>query len=254
MHSVYNTASTLTTQIEALGLKPGVTLMVHAAFSRVGWTEGGAESAVQALLNALGPDGTLVMPAASPQLSPADAELLLPPGPGQLFDPRNTPTTMGALAECFRTWPGTLRSNHPLESVCAKGPNAREIVSEHAFVFCEGRGTPFEKLYTLGAFTLLLGVGFNRCTSLHYAEFLSTRRRTTQNHLPIVTNGESRWLKVQDMAADKSTHFPLVGERFASAGAVRKGKIGRADSLLFSTPQLVDFAKTYFDEYLDPTV
>ncbi|XWN33608.1 MAG: AAC(3) family N-acetyltransferase [Devosia sp.] len=228
-----------------------MTLMVHAAFSKVGWTVGGARTAIHALLDVLGPEGTLVMPAASPQLSPSDPTALNRiPETG--FVKHATPTTMGALAECFRTWPGTVRSDHPLESVCANGPNADVIVSEHAHLFCEGRGTPFEKLYLLGAHTLLLGVGFNRCTSLHFAESLSARRREVTNHLPMMENGELRWLEVQDMAADNSTHFPIVGERFAATRAVRSGTVGGADSLLFSTRDLVHFATPYFEEVLDP--
>ena len=231
-----------------------MTLMVHASFRKVGWTEGGTRSAVQALFETLGQDGTLVMPAGSPQLSPSKEERERPPTLDQVFDRLTTPTTMGALAECFRTWPGTLRSDHPLESVCANGPKAREIVAEHSRVFCEGYKTPFEKLYTLDAHTLLLGVGFNRCTSLHFAEFMSSRRRVGINYLPILENGQPSWLRVQDMAADNSTHFPTVGDRFVSTGAVQTGEIGQANSLLFSTRELVEFATPYFDEHLDPTV
>lgn len=245
-----NTVTTLTAQLSELGVKPGMTLMVHASFSKVGWTEGGPNSAIQALFETLASNGTLVMPAASPQLSAS--ELGQHPRPDQMFDRQSTPTTMGALAECFRAWPGTLRSDHPFESVCANGPKAADIVAKHARVFCEGRGTPFEKLYDLGAYTLLLGVGFNRCTALHFAESLSTRRRTRTNRLPIMEDGAPRWLEVQDMAADNSTHFPIVGERFIATGDVRRGKIGQADSLLFSTRDLVDFATPYFDEFLDP--
>lgn len=254
MNDTPNTISTLTSQLKELGVKSGMILMVHASFSQVGWTEGGARSAVQALFDTLGPDGTLVMPAASTQLSPTDTEVMVPPSSDQMFDIQTTPTTMGALAECFRTWPETVRSDHPLESVCANGPCAKDITAEHARVFCEGLGTPFEKLYILDAFTLLLGVGFNRCTSLHFAEFLSARRRVGESHLPIQEDDGPRWLKVQDMAADNSTHFPSVGEHFLSTGAVQTGKVGQADCLLFSTRKLVDFATPYFDEHLDPKV
>ena len=73
---------------------------------------------------------------------------------------------MGAIPEAFRSHPGTLRSSHPLVSVCANGRHAQAITAQHALEFCEGAGTPFEKLYELDGWTLLLGVGFNRCTSL----------------------------------------------------------------------------------------
>lgn len=96
-----------------------------------------------------------------------------------VFDPATTPTTMGAIPETFRTWPGTLRSVHPLESVCAQGPRAAEITREHPLAFSEGPGSPFAKLYDLDGRILLLGVGFNRCTALHFAESLVAKRRTT---------------------------------------------------------------------------
>ena len=237
-----NTSASLTNDFVALGLRPAITVMVHSSLGRVGWTDGGPIAVVKALLNVLGPSGTLVMPAESPQL--AD------PANTQLFDPRTTPTTMGAIPEAFRSYPGTLRSNHPLGSVCANGPLAREITAQHALELYEGPGTPFEKLYALDAWTLLLGVGFNRCTSLHYAESLTPNRRTMISRFPIAEDGVPVWVEKLSMATDDSTHFPIVGKQFVDDGHVRGGKVGNADALLFSTRALVDFAQGYFREVL----
>jgi hypothetical protein len=52
------------------------------------------------------------------------------------------------------------------------------------------------------------------------------------------------------MGTDNGTHFPIVGQRFADRGLVRSGKVGTADTLLFSTRALVDFAEGYFREVL----
>ena len=216
--------------------------MVHSSLGRVGWTEGGPIAVIRALLEVLGPDGTLVMPAESPQLGdPANRDV---------FDPHTTPTTMGAIPEAFRSYAGTLRSSHPLVSVCANGRLAQEITAQHALEFCEGRGTPFEKLYDLGAWTLLLGVGFNRCTSLHYAESLVPNRRTMISRFPLVENGVRVWVEKLSMGTDNGTHFPIVGQRFVDCGHVRSGKVGNADALFFSTRALVDFAEVYFREVL----
>lgn len=160
---------------------------------------------------------------------------------------------MGAIAEAFRTFPGTQRSIHPLVSVCANGRHAEEITKQHALKFCEGRGTPFEKLYDLDACTLLLGVGFNRCSSLHYAESLVPNRRTTLSRFPIVQNGERVWVEKPDMAYDNGVHFSAVGKQFTETGTVRTGRVGNADALLFSTNDLVDFAKSYFLRTLAPS-
>ena len=243
-----NSRASLAADLRALGVGAGQVLMVHAAFRSVGWTEGGPATLIRALQDVLGPGGTLVMPAASPQLGRVAGS---GSQPDEMFDPAQTPTQMGYLAETFRQWPETLRSDHPLESVCARGAKAAEIVADHATVFCEGAGTPFEKLYTLDGWTLLLGVGFNRCTSLHYAEFLSPRRRTIRHDLPLMQDGKPGWVTVSDMAADNSTHFLQVGARFVASGAVRSGRIGSAPCLLFSTRAMVACAVPYFNASLD---
>lgn len=237
-----NTAASLTADFVELGLRADMAVMVHSSLGQVGWTDGGPVTVIRALLDVLGPRGTLVMPAESPQLGD--------PANPHVFDPQTTPTTMGAIPEAFRSYPGTLRSNHPLGSVCANGHRAREITAEHALELYEGRGTPFEKLYELDAWTLLLGVGFNRCTSLHYAESLVPNRRTMNSRFPIVENGVRVWVERLSMATDDSTHFPIVGQRFVDRGQVRSGKVGGADALLFSTRALVDFAEGYFREVL----
>ena len=131
-------------------------------------------------------------------------------------------------------------------SVCANGHLADDITREHSLEFCEGRGTPFQKLYDFDSQTLLLGVGFNRCTSLHYAESLVPYRRTTIHRYPIIADGKRQWVENEDMANDDGVHFPVVGEEFVATGAVGCGRVGEADSMLFSTRKLVDFAESYF--------
>ncbi len=255
-----NTPESLRRELSGLGLHPGMTVMVHSSLGKIGWTVGGPVTVIRALLDVLGTAGTLVMPAESPQVSDPKAwnddrvdtewhdtiRAHL-----SVFDPLTTPTIMGAIPEAFRTFPGTVRSHHPLVSVCANGGLAAEITGEHALEFCEGKGTPFEKLYLLDAHTLLLGVGFNRCTSLHYSESLVPARRTTISRFPIMRGGERIWIESRDMAPDNGVHFPIVGDRFAASGAVRTGRIGQAEALLFSTRELVDFARRYFLSVLD---
>jgi aminoglycoside 3-N-acetyltransferase len=233
-----NTTASLVADFVALGLQRDAIVMMHSSLSRIGWTQGGPATVIAALLDVLGPRGTLVMPAESPQIADPTSEAV--------FDPLTTPTTMGAIPEAFRSYPRTLRSHHPLGSVCANGHLAREITGQHALELYEGPGTPFEKLYELDAWTLLLGVGFNRCTSLHYAESRTPNRRTMISRFPIVENAVRVWVEKLSMATDDSTHFPIVGKQFVAAGHVRSGKVGEADALLFSTRALVDFAEVYF--------
>ncbi len=243
----------------AIGVKPGSTLMVHSSLSSIGWVLGGAPTVVEAMLDVIGDKGTLAMPAASPYC--ADPESWDGPTISDkwldevrehlpVFKPDTTPTSMGAIAECFRTWPATLRSNHPLSSVTANGPQSKNIISEHALEFSEGNGTPFEKLNDLDSWILLIGVGFNRCTALHFAEAQVENRRVAKNRFPALRDGKKVWVEVSDMANDNSTHFPIVGGQFIKSGRALLGLIGYAESILFPMRELIDFASKYFQNEL----
>ncbi len=239
-----------------LGVEPGDVLLVHSSLSALGWVIGGAPTVVRSLIDRLGPNGTLVMPAATPLCAdPADWP---PPGIPEdchdavrehlpVFDPAVTPTTMGVIAETLRTWPGTVRSDHPLESVCARGPMAHRIVGKHSLAFCEGPGTPFEQVVNLDARVLLLGVGFNRCTLLHFAESQVANRRTEKSRYALMRDGKRVWVEVDDMAADRDRLFPQVGSAFLEAGRAVQGRVGNAEAVLFGARDLVAFATAHME-------
>ncbi len=247
--------------LRKLGFQDGGVWIVHSSLSSLGWVVGGATTVVLALQDSLGESGTLVMPAATPfcgdpasWVDPSVSEEhwerireILP-----LFDRDTTPTTLGAIPETFRTWPGTLRSGHPLESVCAAGPAAATITRPHPLAFSEGPDGPFGRLHELDAQVLLLGVGFNRCTALHYAESLVANRRVMQVRFPVEENGERTWVEVPNVADDNGRCFPTIGEDFQRAGHVRSGTLGRAQCLVFSMRALVEFATTWFESKLPP--
>ncbi|WP_090394767.1 aminoglycoside N(3)-acetyltransferase [Pseudobutyrivibrio sp. C4] len=115
--------------------------MVHTALSKIGYVCGGAQAVIEALIEVVGEDGTIMMPAQSwKNLDPEDGvHWTVPEEYWQIirdnwpaYDKRITPTnTMGAVAEAFRQWPGTLRSDHPARSVAAWGKHAEYLVNDH---------------------------------------------------------------------------------------------------------------------------
>lgn len=148
----------------ALGVRPGGVLMVHASLRALGPVEGGAATVLDALLDTVGPDGTLLMPA----LTYATVNASSP-----AFHAADTPACVGALAEFFRTRPGTLRSVHPTHSVCAVGPRAEPMLAAHEndATPC-GPGSPFRLLADSGGQLLFLGCGTRPNTMMHAVEEL----------------------------------------------------------------------------------
>src|SRR5258708_7596489 len=78
------TRSALAAQLKALGVASGDILCVHSALSALGHVIGGPRTVVEGLIDAVGVDGTLMMPAYSGDLSDP-AEWRHPPvAPGEI--------------------------------------------------------------------------------------------------------------------------------------------------------------------------
>jgi aminoglycoside 3-N-acetyltransferase len=156
------TINQIAAELRALGVRPGGLMLVHSSLRALGPVPGGAETVVQGLLEALGSDGTLLMPALS-------YARVTPEQP--LFDVRLTPSNVGALPEYFRTRPGKLRSVHPTHSVCGVGRQAAELLERHIEdrTPC-GPQSPFHLLPEYGGQILMLGCGLRPNTSIHAVE------------------------------------------------------------------------------------
>ena len=131
-----------------LGVQEGDTVIVHASLKALGYVVGASVAVVGALLDAVGNEGTIVTPSHSyghsdpstwtnPPVRPEWVDTVRKHLPA--FDSRITPTTrMGRVVETFRTWPGTLRSQHPETSFCANGKNAEFITANHSLDLLQG--------------------------------------------------------------------------------------------------------------------
>ncbi|WP_330340753.1 aminoglycoside N(3)-acetyltransferase [Streptomyces sp. NBC_00557] len=229
------TRDSLAAQLRQLGVEPGEILLVHSSLRALGWVNGGAVAVVQGLLDVLGPAGTLVVPTQSADLSDP-ALWSRPPVPPQWwdriratmppYDPLITPSRgVGVIPETVRTWPGALRSAHPHTSFAALGPHVR---------------SPLAKLEKLGARALLLGAGYDACTSFHLAEY--------RIPAPLVPVGRPApgggWQTVTEVSIS-SDRFDELGHDFERDRPVVRGKAGAADVRLFPVADAVAYAERW---------
>lgn len=256
------TRARLAADLTGLGLGPGSIVMVHTSLRSLGWVVGGEQTVLDALRDAVGVDGTIVMPAQSWQLcdpaflqdQPADwwqtIRDNLP-----VYDPDITPTrTMGVVAELFRTIPGTLRSTHPHRSIAANGPAAATITAVHDLDSPAGERSPLRALYDLGASVLLLGTTPATLTALHLAEQRATwpGRHLVRNGAALMRDGARRWVSWDELWPEDDD-FPDVVEAFtAGGGDCRAGTVGDALSQLIAVRPLVDFAADWFSAHRTP--
>lgn len=244
------TRKSLAKNLRMLGVQEGITLLVHSSLHKMGWVSGGPVAVVQALMDVVTEQGTVIMPTHSGDYSNPE-NWCNPPVPQEwmktiketmpAFDPQYTPTRkMGKIVECFRDFPGVVRSGHPQVSFAAWGKN-NSVVKDHPLDYSMGDASPLSRIYDLDGYVLLVGVSYRRNTLFHLAEYRAGVRKETTCEAPVIEKEKRVWKVFKDIEYD-DTEFETMGRDFEKKGTVVKGSIGLAESRLFSARKAVDFA------------
>jgi aminoglycoside 3-N-acetyltransferase len=253
-----NTVSSIINDLKIMGVRPEDTLLVHSSLSSIGWVCGGEQALIQALLETVTKDGTICMPAHSGVNSNPE-EWQNPPVPKEwneiiynnfpAFNKRTTPTCgLGNTPELFRSFSGTLRSNHPQVSFCANGKSSLEITKEHSLTPQFGMDSPVGKLYNLKSRVLLIGTGYESCSCFHLGEALSKKMLKKKMGAAIEVKGKRKWEWFYDYDYDNSD-FEQLGESFEKENKnIISGSIGNSICKLFSIKEAVDFSINWFEK------
>lgn len=149
--------------LRELGITPGLGLMVHTSLKSFGTVEGGPKTVIEALMAAVTPEGTLLMPSFN------HATIFQEDGAG-CFDPLTTPTTNGIVPDTFWRMPGVFRSLNPTHAFAAWGKQARRYTEFHHRTLTMGPQSPLGLLYADDGYGLLIGVGYVANTFHHVVE------------------------------------------------------------------------------------
>jgi len=240
--------------LRKLGLKRGHNVGVHSSLSRFGYVDGGADAVIDALLEVVGDEGTVVMPTYSTNLAkvertPEEVAIgvlwiyrILP------YDPKETPCSTGTIPEAFRKRKGVIRSLHHVFSLAATGPNAQEIVKAGNKDSREG----WKRLLELGGHILLLGVGLEVCSAMHLAE----ERVVFPKHI-LDKLTPPRWLVEKYPASEWEwdfgpyPDFPKLEEPCLQHDIMKTVRVGKATLRLARLRELIDFYVEYLNRNPD---
>jgi aminoglycoside 3-N-acetyltransferase len=223
---------TLRDQLLALGVEPGGVLVVHTSFSKIAPIDGGPAGLIEALLSAVGPSGTLVMPSMSD-----DDE--------HPFDPRSSPCAgMGIVADTFWRMPGVLRSDNP-HAFAALGPRAAEITAPHPLDVPHGHDSPPGRVYDLDGQVLLLGVGHDANTAIHVAENMAGMRYFRPQHVTVLQDGALSRFDYRELD-HCCQNFALLDEWLGNRQ--RRGIVGHGEARLARSRDIVDTAMRHLRE------
>ena len=241
--------------LRALGVRLGGVLLVHASLSGTGL----APAVVRdALLDVLGPEGTLVMPAFTPENSDTsehhrtltagltEAEKAVHRARMPAFDPAVTPCpAVGALADCVRTTRGAVRSAHPQTSFAAIGPRARDLLTGHDLHSHLGERSPLARLYAAKAQILLFRVGFEVCSALHLAEYRMAPPPPMRTYRCVAGSGD--WISYEDIVLDDSD-FAAIGA-LLPRGPLPEAEFAGKKATLVEMRDTVDAARRQMSGY-----
>lgn len=207
-----------------LGLESGSTVVVHSSLSSLGRVTGGAETVVDALLDAVGPDGTVGVPTFTRYDEP--------------YDPDASPSTTGAITEALRRRDDAVRSPHPTKSVAAIGPKAQSLLVDHDPANSLGPNSPLHRLLDPDGRILLLGVDHTTNSAIHVAERLTgAPYRDQVAKTETLIGGERREVAVNKVHCSRG--FEVVRPLAERAGIVSRGRIGDANARLLDGEALL---------------
>lgn len=229
---------TITKRLHELGVMPGQTLLVHSSLKSFGWVEGGADTIIDALIDAVCPNGNVMVPTltGSAELSPDN-----PP----VFNVFNSPCWTGRIPEIFRKRQEARRSLHPTHSVSCIGPDSEWLLKDHHLspTPC-GKDTPYHRLAQKDGLILLFGANFESVTLFHTVEELAGvsyhmqpepvrakiidyRGKTLHRSLYIHKYGDERCFSRMEPVIENS-------------GGLRKGKILKSTTRVIRAKILLD--------------
>ncbi|MBT3336637.1 MAG: AAC(3) family N-acetyltransferase [Anaerolineae bacterium] len=231
------THTQLVDNFRAIGVDSGDTLLVHSSYKSFGGVDGGPQTVIDALLDVLGADGTLVMPTFNFDFCK-----------GADWDVRETPSQMGFMTNLVRQDARATRVFHPIYSFA--------VIGKHAQAFgalrdksSYGANSAFAKLRELDGKIMVVGLSYNDSMTFfhHVEEMEGVDYRYLKDFTGNITDWEGNTsvdtyqMLVRDLDMGVQTMVDPMGYRLEEEGIIKSRMIGEADVKLMKANEVYDF-------------
>ncbi len=240
-----------------MGIRKGMLVYVQSSLRPFGWVVGGAQTILDALMETVTYDGTIVMPAFTKNLSdpsmykagtvPRDCweeirESALP------FNKRlSAAANMGEVTAQFMRNEAVLRSSHPAYSFLAWGKYAKLIVEKHPLHFGLSKDSPLSKIVDLNGFVLMAGMNYDKCELFHLAQYSNKACPIRVMTYPVEKAGNVHWIKMLDKEFSDAS-YKQIGKLMEERGVVKSLEIGNTVCRLFSSREALNSAVAYLNQ------
>jgi aminoglycoside 3-N-acetyltransferase len=227
-----------------MGISKGDHVGVTLSFKSIGFVDGGPDAFIDALLEVVGPTGTIMMNAFT--LSFPITEIPY----DYVFDPESTVPYTGLAPRTFVKREASVRSRHPVGSVVAFGRLAEYLTDGHD----ESTNTylPYERLAQVNGKYLCIGLGDSLVAIRHEAQ-----QRAGLFIVPMFVGslyknkkGETKLFVWVHPPCHEN--LPTLVPKVEKMGIIKRSKIGEAASIVAPASQLLDAMTALLKE--DPTL
>ncbi|MGI6173266.1 MAG: AAC(3) family N-acetyltransferase [Christensenellales bacterium] len=220
MHSY----SSLTNDLETMGLQRSGTLLAHTSMKSIGQVDGGADTVLDVLMDFHRDSGLFAMPSLTWDLALQEEPV---------FDVLHEPTVVGLLPEMFRRREGTIRSWHPTHSMCAYGKDAKAFLANdrNTHTPC-AKESAWHKLIEQNATILMIGCDLTSCTFLHGTEEwanVPNRLNSPVRFTIIPPDGKKYATDSRPHRGNPSEQYHRIESDLITGGALTFGKFGDAE-------------------------
>ena len=200
--------------LRELGLTRGDKVLLHSSLVSLGQVDGGADAVIDAFLEVIGQEGTLLVP---------------------VFG------ALGIITETLKQRPGAVISPCPVGTLAAIGADAEALCHDHWKAdTAHGSNTPFTRLADMGGYVCLLGCDQDRNTSLHGVEALLQLPYLSDHPVEYTTPEGESIAKTYKYYPGPHRDFIGIDRYYREAGVMKIARIGNAQVRLIKSGDLFD--------------